>query len=171
MIEEPKKKGVSAVMVQDYSAKRTKDYEFSWKRCLSFEGDTGPFLQYSHARLNSILAKYTNTLEADSRYSLPPTSLEHLPLDHFEGSQAYGLLQEYARYPDLVQFLTRQWEPCNLLTYLFTICHKIASAVEHLWVMNQPPHIAYPNAVIYWCAKQILRHGFGLLGLTPLERM
>ena len=47
--------GRSAVVVQDLKARRQKDYSFAWDRVLHHEGDTGPFLQYTHARLQSLL--------------------------------------------------------------------------------------------------------------------
>ena len=49
--------GLSAVIIQDLSARRIKDYDFNWARMTSFEGDTGPYLQYTHARLCSIERK------------------------------------------------------------------------------------------------------------------
>merc|ERR1711991_900677 len=49
--------GLSAVVIQDLTAKRGKDYVFEWDRVTSFEGDTGPYLQYAHARLCSIEEK------------------------------------------------------------------------------------------------------------------
>ena len=45
------KLGISAIIVQDLKEKRQRNYEFSWDRMLSFTGDTGVFLQYTHARL------------------------------------------------------------------------------------------------------------------------
>ena len=45
--------GISAVMIQDMQSKRINNYEFKWERMLSFEGDTGPYLQYAHSRLRS----------------------------------------------------------------------------------------------------------------------
>ncbi len=49
--------GISAVLIQDLSARRIKDYAFEWSRMTSFEGDTGPYLQFSHTRLCSMERK------------------------------------------------------------------------------------------------------------------
>jgi arginyl-tRNA synthetase len=46
--------GLAAIVVQDLRAKRIKDYQFSWERILQIEGDSGPFLMYTHARLCSL---------------------------------------------------------------------------------------------------------------------
>ena len=60
-VEDPEKVadilGISAVMVQDMSGKRINNYPFNIERMTSFEGDTGPYLQYAHARLCSIQRK------------------------------------------------------------------------------------------------------------------
>jgi len=52
-VEDPEavadKVGMAAVLIQDFTSRRIKDYKFDWKRMTSFEGNTGPFLQYSHA--------------------------------------------------------------------------------------------------------------------------
>ena len=46
--------GLAAIVVQDLRARRIKDYQFSWERMLQIEGDSGPFLMYTHARLCSL---------------------------------------------------------------------------------------------------------------------
>ena len=43
--------GMSSILIQDMTARRCKDYDFDWNRMLSFEGDTGPYLQYQHSRM------------------------------------------------------------------------------------------------------------------------
>jgi arginyl-tRNA synthetase len=57
-VEDPEKTadivGLSAVVIQDLSARRIRDYDFSWDRMTNKEGNTGPYLQYAHARLCSM---------------------------------------------------------------------------------------------------------------------
>ena len=153
------------------SAKRHKDYEFEWKKCFQFEGDTGPFLQYCHARLTSVLSKYTAQVADDARYALPPKDMSQLDLSRLENPHAFVVVQELAKYPDLIAHLPKTYEPCNVLTYLFNLCHRISSAYDVLWVMNRPAEEAYANAFLYWSAKVVLHHGLKLIGLTPLDRM
>ena len=52
-----KQVGVGAIIFQELSNSRIKDYQFSWERTLSFEGETGPYVQYSHARCCSLIEK------------------------------------------------------------------------------------------------------------------
>ncbi|KAF9942512.1 hypothetical protein BGZ70_006131, partial [Mortierella alpina] len=92
--------GISAIMIQDASARRVKNYDFDWKRMFSFEGDTGPYFQYAHARLCSI--------ERKTEMSVNPNA----DLRHLGDSRAAGdLITMIARYPQIVRETTRSFEP------------------------------------------------------------
>ncbi|KAK3372299.1 arginyl-tRNA synthetase [Podospora didyma] len=156
--------GISAIMVQDMMGKRANNYEFDLKRMTSFEGDTGPYLQYAHARLCSIARKTGFTreelLKAD--FSL----LTDAPL-------AVGLVRVIARYPDMVKQTLKTLEPTTILTYLFALAHQLSSSYDVLRVVNAPegPEVTRVRAALYEAARQTLRNGMVLLGLTPVERM
>ena len=62
--------GVGAVVFQELSNSRIKDYTFSWDRTLSFEGETGPYVQYTHARCCAVLRKAAQPVSADINYEL-----------------------------------------------------------------------------------------------------
>ncbi len=77
--------GLSAVVVQDLSAKRIKDYSFSWDRVCNFEGDTGPYLQYQHSRLCSMERKSGVRVTSEVDYSLLSEAVAqgiHITLSH-----------------------------------------------------------------------------------------
>lgn len=155
--------GISAIMVQDMSGKRVNNYDFSYERMTSFEGDTGPYLQYAHARLCSIFRKVDITrdemLNAD--YSL------------LSGSpHAVKLLRSVARYPDMVNQALKTLEPTTILTYLFSLTHDLSSSYDHLKVFNPPEGraVSVARAGLYEAARQVIHNGMALLGLTPLDR-
>jgi arginyl-tRNA synthetase len=161
------------VIIQDMSAKRIKEYEFKWERMTSFEGDTGPYLQYSHARMCSIERKLLESL------GYPQDSFEKAPfpfrqelLSKLDHPKIFKMLLTAAFYPDLIaQLPQRGFEACNVVTYLMTLCHEVSSCLDEVYVLGQEKDIAEARFWAYWCARMTLSNGMRLLGLTPLERM
>ncbi|KAI9221906.1 arginyl-tRNA synthetase [Blastocladiella britannica] len=156
--------GLSAIVVQDMSARRVKDYEFNWDRMFSFEGDTGPYLQYAHARLCSI--------ERKAGLTLPYADLSDVDLSLLTEPAAKTLVLQLAQFPDLVRVLpTNGFEPVNVTTYLFKLCHTVSSALDTLYVINQEEKTKKARMLLFWSARIVLGNGLRLIGLRPLERM
>lgn len=153
--------GISAVMIQDMQSKRINNYEFKWERMLSFEGDTGPYLQYAHSRLRSV--------ERNSEI----TSEELLSADYslLTEPQAELLIRLLAQYPDVLRNASKTNEPATIVTYLFRLTHQVSSCYDVLWVAGQTKELAASRLALYSAARQTLYNGMTLLGLTPVDRM
>ena len=175
--------GISSVMVQDMTGKRYDDfvilicgsssipsnsnnrghnYTFNMNAMTSFDGDTGPYLQYAHARLNSITRKakinQSDVLAAD--------------LSLLTETHATHLVRLIARYPDTVLDSLRSLEPCTILVYLFKMTHALSSSYEQLKVINaENAETARARLALYQATRTVLANGMRLLGLTPVERM
>ncbi|CUM63367.1 uncharacterized protein PRCAT00000940001 [Priceomyces carsonii] len=164
-IEDPDKiadlVGISAVMIQDMQSKRINNYEFKWDRMTSFEGDTGPYLQYAHSRLSSVERKAgiekSKLLEADFSLLSEPCAI--------------ALIRILAQYPDVLKRALKTNEPSNIVTYLFNMTHVVSQCYDILWVAGQKEELATARLALYASAKQVLYNGMTLLGLTPVERM
>ncbi|KAI0201349.1 arginyl-tRNA synthetase [Astrocystis sublimbata] len=152
--------GISAVMCQDMAGKRINNYQFDMKAMTSFEGDTGPYLQYSHARLCSIKRK-ANISEED--IALADLSLLVEP-------HAINLVRVLAQWPDVVQNTLRTLEPTTVLTYLFKMTHVLNSSYDHLRIVGRDPKLMNARMALYDTARIVLNNGMRLLGLTPVER-
>jgi arginyl-tRNA synthetase len=156
--------GLSAIIVQDMGARRVRDYEFSWDRMLTFEGDTGPYLQYAHARMCSI--------ERKSGFATIPPPLEEVDLSLLSEASIGPVLMLLAQYPDLVRNIqSNGFEPCTVTTYLFRLCRALSSVIDTLYVANQPDEIKKARVLFYWAARVTLGNALRLIGLRPLERM
>ncbi|KAI9598312.1 arginyl-tRNA synthetase [Syncephalis fuscata] len=151
--------GVSAIVVQDMAAKRIKNYSFDWQRMFSFEGDTGPYLQYAHVRLCSIERNATVKVNPEADISL----LTEKP--------AIDLIEEIARFPDVVINARNGFEPCTIVVYALKLSHAVSSALEALWVVGQEEPVAEARLLLYWAARQTLNNALRLIGLKPLEHM
>lgn len=155
--------GITSVMVQDMTGKRVHNYPFDMNRMTSFEGDTGPYLQYAHARLCSILRKV----------DLPCESLIDADFDLLGDSKhAIDLVRLVAQWPDVTCTALKNHEPSTILTYLFALTHGLSSSYEVLKVINAPegPETTRARAALFEAARQVLHNGMRLLGLTPVER-
>lgn len=139
---------------------RINNYEFDINRMTSFEGDTGPYLQYAHARLSSILRKT----------GLTPEDLQSADLTLLKEQHAIDLVRELSRWPDVFLNTIKTQEPVTVLTYLFKMTHAVSSSYDHLQVIGSEPELKKARTVLYTCARQVLNNAMILLGLSPLER-
>ncbi|KAI1609961.1 arginyl-tRNA synthetase [Exophiala viscosa] len=152
---------ITAIMVQDLTGKVRNGYEFNINQMTAFEGDTGPYLQYAHARLCSIERKANADLSA----------LGSADLSLLQESHAINLARALAQYPDVVLNTLKTREPSTLLTYLFKMAHALSSSYDHLQVVGSEPELQKARLALYEAARQVLWNGMTLLGLTPVQRM
>lgn len=152
--------GISSVMVQDMSGKIINNYDFSMDAMTSLEGDTGPYLQYAHARLCSIFRK------AD----IPQSEIESADLSLLTESHAINIVRLLARYPDTIITALKTHEPTTVLTFLFRMTHALSSSYDHLKVLGSEPKLLRARLALYEAVRIVLGNGMRLLGLTPVER-
>lgn len=128
----------------------------------SFEGDTGPYLQYAHARLCSLSRKagFGRAQLADANFSL------------LKEPHAVDIVRLMAAFPDTVLNAYRTLEPSTIVTYLFRLTHKLSSSYDVLKVIGavEGPEMSLARAALYEAARQVLWNGMTLLGLTPVDR-
>jgi len=153
--------GISSVMVQDLSGKRINNYTFDINVMTSFEGDTGPYLQYAHARLCSITRKAALSAEEIASADLSLLTEPH----------ALNLIRVISQYPDVVQNTLKTLEPTTILTYLFKMTHTLSSSYDHLRIMGSEKELMKARMALYDSARIVLNNGMRILGLTPVERM
>jgi len=151
---------LSAVVVQDLSAKRIRDYEFHLERVTSYTGFTGPYLQYSHARLCSM---------KDQNSAIPVKRDVNFAL--LSEPAAQGLITQLANWPGTIAEAAKSLEPCVIVTYLFDLAHAISVGHQNLWIKGSEPETATARMLLFECARVVLANGLRTLGLVPVERM
>lgn len=153
--------GITSVMVQDMTGKRINNYEFNLEAMTSFEGDTGPYLQYAHARLCSMTRK--SELNVDE---LPSANFDLLTEKH-----AVDLCRLLAQWPDVLINTAKTQEPVTVLSYLFRMTHMLSSSYDVLKVIGSEPEVKKARMALYASARQVLNNGMRVLGLNPVQRM
>ncbi|KAG7531039.1 hypothetical protein FFLO_04594 [Filobasidium floriforme] len=155
--------GQTAVKIQDMSARRINDYTFDIKRMTSFEGDTGPYIQYSHVRLCSIERKNPNIVL--------PEDVTQIKTELITEPKAKEIIYLLACYPQLVNDAMRDYQASGIVTYMFKLTHAVSSAWETLKVQGQEEELAKARMYLFLCTRDVLASAMRLLSLTPLDRM
>ncbi len=153
---------LSAIIFSTLSVSNAKDVHFSWKHALEFQGDSGPYLLYAYARINSIKEKAKEA----GLTSLPTINGEHLSDD-----TAYALVYHLSDLPEVVQKTTKDNEPSHLANYALQLARSFSKAYNELKVLGAPEEIAIARLSLFDCVGKTLRTTLELLGMEVLERM
>jgi arginyl-tRNA synthetase len=146
--------------------RRIGNYTFNWARMVSFEGDTGPYLQYAHVRLSSISRKNPELF--------PLPAAEKIQTDLLTEPQARDIVFLLASYPDVVRVACEKDEPSGVVTFAMRLSHAISSAWDLLQVKGLPAdqvETARARLWLFLCARDVLGAAMRLLSIRPLERM
>ena len=148
--------GLGAVIFHDLKKERVKDVLFDWQEVLSFEGETGPYVQYTHARLASILRK-----GGDPAGKIDWSLLE----------DAVGILLLLGRFPAVIRSAAAAAEPSEISQYLLGLCRELNSWYVHHRVLSDDPSLTTARLTLVCGAKIVISNGLRLLGMAAPERM
>lgn len=157
--------GIGAVKYADLSKTRTLDYVFNWDSMLSFEGNTGPYLQYAYTRVASLLRNAFTHGQTDE-YTLTGNIALNAPQ---EKALALKLLQ----FSDTVEQVADDAMPHRLCSYLYDLASLFMSFYEACPILKSDVSTADRTSRLLLSSKvaQTLKTGLGLLGIDVLEKM
>lgn len=148
--------GCGAVVFNDLKKERVKDVVFEWDDVLAFDGDTGPYVQYTHARLCSILRKAPIT----------DTSPDFALLE-----DSAGLILTLGRFPAVVRSAARRAEPFEVAQYVLGLCREMNSWYVDHRVLGDDAALSAARLTLVRGVKIVIGNGLGLLGLAAPEEM
>ncbi|XP_025949212.1 probable arginine--tRNA ligase, mitochondrial isoform X1 [Dromaius novaehollandiae] len=152
-LETAEKIGLAALIIQDFQGLLSSDYQFSWDRALQSRGDTGVFLQYTHARLHSLEQMHGNEQLTDVNVAC------------LQEPEAISVLQHLLRYDEVLYRSSQDMQPKHIVSYLLTLSHLAAVAHKTLLVKGSAPELAQVrhNVVMWlksvWGTQGVLRYG------------
>ena len=157
--EVAKQVGIGAVIFQELFNQRIKDYVFSWDRTLSFEGETGPYVQYTHARINSLLEKGNFNLEDKVDYSLLKTE---------EEINITRLLYEF---PRIIVDAMEKYEPYFITRHIVEVAKAFNKFYNSTTINTEDIELKKARLMMSYAAKTVIKTGLDLLGMEAPERM
>lgn len=148
-------------MLTDKITNRINNYTFNMEAMTSFEGDTGPYLQYAHARLCSI----------ERKVAIPAAELDSADFSLLTEPHAVNLVRALSQWPDVVQNTLKTLEPTTVVVYLFKLTHVLSSSYEQLKIVGSERELQKARMALYHAARQVIGNGMRVLGLSPVDRM
>lgn len=155
--------GIGAVIFNELSNYRIKDYVFSWDKVLNFEGETGPYVQYTHARACSILRNAGDAVVRKAH--------EGFDAQYITGESAHKLIKLIYELPDVILEASEKYEPSIVTRHIVDIAQSFNKFYhdEHILVDNEDEKVAKVALVL--AAKNSIKNGLGLLGMNAPEKM
>jgi arginyl-tRNA synthetase len=151
--------GIGAVLFTDLSTRRVKDVNFEWEKVLTFEGETGPYVQYTHARACSVLRKADQPLQVEVDVSL------------LSQDEEFELIRVLADYPAALRRAAESYEPFLLTDYVLTLSERFNKYYHNYRILTDEAALRDARLQLVAGVQIVLRSGLNLLGITAPEEM
>ncbi|MDA8314217.1 MAG: arginine--tRNA ligase [Actinomycetota bacterium] len=163
--------GIGAVKYADLSTDRVRDYVFDWDRMLSFEGDTGPYLQYAHARIRSIFRRAASEVPALAEAGVHDVA-ERASAIVISAPEERALGLGLLGYASALQSAAEESSPSKLCAYLYGLATTFTTFYERCPVLRAPDEATRRSRLaLAETTARVLAEGLGLLGIEAPERM
>ncbi len=142
----------------------SKDMIFDPKESISFNGNTGPYLQYMGARISSMLRKYEDRKNEFSGGTFQPELLEV--------TEERQLIKLLAEYPEVVRKAGQEYDPNGITSYLYELSRTFSKYYhDHPILHNENPSLVVTRVTLARAILQVLQNAYSLIGVPFLERM
>ncbi len=158
--EVAKKVGIGAVIFNDMSASRIKDEIFDWNTILNFQGETGPYIQYTYVRTKSVLEK--------AGY-LP--KIEDVKTENLSDDYSMAILKLIYNFEDVLVQVTDKNEPSILARYLIDLAKAYSSFYNENKIIVEDKEVQDARVYLTYATSEVLKQGANLLGIEMPEKM
>ena len=158
--EVAKKVGVGAVIFNDLANNRVKDEIFDWDTILNFQGETGPYIQYTYVRTKSVIEK------AGGVPDISEVSSELL-----QDEYSIKLLKLIYDFEDVLVQVTEKNEPSILSRYLIDVAKTYSNFYNENKIINDNKNLQNARVYLTYSVGRILKTGAGLLGIEMPNKM
>lgn len=155
-----KKVGIGAVIFNDLSSARIKDEIFDWDTMLNFSGETGPYIQYTYVRINSILKKVEEV-----------PKLKNIDYGKVLGKEEQNILKLIYSFTNILEQVTLKNEPSILARYLIDIAKTFSSFYNENKIIVEDKVLQDARIYLAYATGIVLKNGAKLLGIDMPEKM
>lgn len=158
--ETARKVGVGAVIFNDLSNSRVKDEIFEWDKILNFQGETGPYVQYTYVRTKSVLEKAGE---------LP--KIEEINMEKLNDEYSQAIIKLIYNFQDTLVQVTKKEEPSILSRYLIDLAKAFSSFYNENKIILEDKETQNARVSITYAVNQVLKNGAELLGMQMPNQM
>ena len=156
--EVAKQVGIGAIIFNDLYNQRIKDVIFDWNKLPNFDGETGPYVQYTYARASSVLRKIGEV----------PDTIDYTLLTD---EASIGLLKEIERYPQVIKDAAERYEPSVIARYSIDLAHAFNKFYHECQINVEDETTKYTRTNVVKIARYIIKDALSLLGIQCPEQM
>ena len=149
--------GVGAVVFHDLKNDRTNNFDFELEEVVQFEGETGPYVQYTHARIHSILSRYEQNIDLTAALSLTD-------------DYSWELVKKLQAYPSTIVRAAERYEPSIISKYVIQLAQFFNRYYANVRILNDDEELNARMALLNAVAT-VIKDGLSLLGVAAPERM
>jgi arginyl-tRNA synthetase len=151
--------GIGAVVFNDLKHRRIKDIEFRWEEVLSFDGDTGPYVQNAHVRACGIFRKYKEKISPD------------IDFNRINTKEDITLIKCLGRFPEIIKKAAESYEPSFIAQYLLDLAARFHNWYHRQRVLSEDKDLTRARILVVAGVKQVLKNGLELLGIKAPQVM
>ena len=151
--------GVGAVVFQELSNSRIKDYTFSWDRTLSFEGETGPYVQYTHARCCAVLRKAGQLVSADINYEL---------LSDQDAADVLSVLENFNKS---IMTAMNKNEPHIVTRFVLDLAQAFNKFYHNSPILVEDADLRAARLALVEATRQTIENALKILGMKAPQKM
>lgn len=151
--------GVGAVVFQELSNSRIKDYTFSWDRTLSFEGETGPYVQYTHARCCAVLRKAGQPVSADINYEL---------LSDQDAADVLSVLENFNKS---IMTAMNKNEPHIVTRFVLDLAQAFNKFYHNSPILVEDADLRAARLALVEATRQTIENALNILGMKAPQKM
>lgn len=149
--------GVGAVKFYDLKTDRDNGYDFDLEAMVSFEGETGPYVQYAYARIQSILRKAAFVPASDANYAL-------------NDAESWDIIKLLQDFPSIIQRAAEKYDPSVVAKYAINLAQSFNKYYAHTRILDENPERDSRLALAY-ATGIVLKEALRLLGVDAPEKM
>jgi arginyl-tRNA synthetase len=151
--------GIGAVVFQELFNDRNKDYVFDWDKLLSFEGETGPYVQYTHARINSLLSKG----EFDKGKAIDEKLLT--------SDEEFEILKAIYNFEDVIKDAGEKFQPFFITRHIVNLAQMFNKYYASTPILVDDEDLKQARLMLCYATKTVIKNGLGILGIKAPEKM